>query len=214
MNQIFLIVLGVIFIVINTILFTGTSKDTKLIILGLMVLLTLAILSVSNNQEGFFGENASSENNSNGQGQVQIQPNTGQGQVQTNTGQGPGQANTGQGQVQTNTGQGQVQNQTNTGQGQVQNQTNTGQGQVQTNTGQGQVQNQTNTGEGQVQNQTNTGLNNSVKNNVLFSYNNSLQNLIETNNRNDTNRKLVKITLNKDLLDFVGNYTAKIFMMK
>jgi hypothetical protein len=54
-----------------------------------------------------------------------------------------------------------------------------------------------------------TGLNKTVINNVLFIYNNSLQALVNADNRNESNRKILKITLDTSIMDFVGNYTPE-----
>ena len=53
MNQIYLLLLGIIFIVINTILFTKVSKDVKMVILVVMVVVTFGILGLANTTEGF-----------------------------------------------------------------------------------------------------------------------------------------------------------------
>ena len=53
MNQIYLLLLGIIFIVINTILFTKVSKDIKMVILVVLVVVTFGILGLANTTEGF-----------------------------------------------------------------------------------------------------------------------------------------------------------------
>ena len=50
MTQIYLLLLGVIFVIINSVLFTNVSTDIKLIILGVMAVLTFGILSLGTSE--------------------------------------------------------------------------------------------------------------------------------------------------------------------